>query len=192
MRASFPTAEGHSSVLSRKSANLILKPILISGFILNVLMLVQLSNYRLTGLVLSSSVFGPLVNVRFSCKLYLLWLHNWHLDHEQSWLTLLRGSTFTGFWLIKKKVKPSPFTKCRAAVLAMAGCAGLSKAEIWRNLGVTWIFANYLLMQLRATCSFWTCWAPGPAELLLTSSVVYELYCILVYWIDLKHSIVES
>lgn len=72
VRASFPTAEGHSSVLSRKSANLILKPILISGFILNVLMLVQLSNYRLTGLVLSSSVFGPLVNVRFSCKLYLL------------------------------------------------------------------------------------------------------------------------
>lgn len=102
VRASFPTAEGHSSVLSRKSANLILKPILISGFILNVLMLVQLSNYRLTGLVLSSSVFGPLVNVRFSCKLYLLWLHNWHLDHEQSWLTLLRGSTFTGFWLRRK------------------------------------------------------------------------------------------
>lgn len=53
--------------LSRKSANLIPKPILISGFILNVLMLVELSNYRLTGLILSSSVFGPLVNVRFSC-----------------------------------------------------------------------------------------------------------------------------
>lgn len=48
------------------------KPILTPGFILNVLMLVPLSNYRLTGLVLSSSVFGPLVNVRFSCKLYLL------------------------------------------------------------------------------------------------------------------------
>lgn len=66
LRASFPTAEDHT-ILSRKSANLILKPILISSFILNVLLLVQLTNYRLTGLILSSSVFGPLVNVRFSC-----------------------------------------------------------------------------------------------------------------------------
>lgn len=67
LRASFPTAEDHTSILSRKSANLIRKPILISGFILNVLLLVQLTDYRLTGLILSSSVFGPLVNVHFSC-----------------------------------------------------------------------------------------------------------------------------
>lgn len=70
--ASFPTAEDHTSILSRKSANLILKPILISGFILNVLLLVQLTNYRLTGLILSRSVFGPLVNVVSHVKLYLL------------------------------------------------------------------------------------------------------------------------
>lgn len=47
--------------------------------------------------------------------------------------------TYSAAWqhlhrlLIKKKVKPSPFTKCRAAVLAVAGCAGLSKAEVWKE-----------------------------------------------------------
>lgn len=45
--------------------------------------------------------------------------------------------TYSAAWqhlhrlLIKKKVKPSPFTKCGAAVLA--GCAGLSKAEVWKE-----------------------------------------------------------
>lgn len=53
--------------------------------------------------------------------------------------------TFSAVWqnlhrLLIKKVKPSPFTKHRVAVLTMAGCVGLSKAEIrkesWCNLNI--------------------------------------------------------
>lgn len=53
--------------------------------------------------------------------------------------------------LIKKKVKPSPFTKHRAAVLAMAGCAGLSKAEIWKE---SWCNLNICKLPFNAAVDY--------------------------------------
>lgn len=53
--------------------------------------------------------------------------------------------------LIKKKGKPSPFTKCRAAVLAMAGCAGLSKAEIWKE---SWCNLNICKLPFNAAARY--------------------------------------
>lgn len=53
--------------------------------------------------------------------------------------------------LIKKKVKPSPFTKHRAAVLAMAGCAGLSKAEIWKE---SWCNLNICKLPFNAAARY--------------------------------------
>lgn len=61
-------------------------------------------------------------------------------DHSTAWQHLHS-------LLIKKKVKPSPFTKCRATVLAMAGCTGLSKAEIWKE---SWCNLNICKLPFNA------------------------------------------
>lgn len=53
--------------------------------------------------------------------------------------------------LIKKKVKPSPFTKCCAAVLTMAGCVGLSKAEIWKE---SWCNLNIWKLPFNAAARY--------------------------------------
>lgn len=53
--------------------------------------------------------------------------------------------------LIKKKVKPSPFTKCRAAVLTMASCVCLSKAEIWKE---SWCNLNICKLPFNAVVRY--------------------------------------
>lgn len=53
--------------------------------------------------------------------------------------------------LIKKRVNPSSFTKCRATVLAMAGCVGLSKADIWKE---SWCDLNICKLPFNAAARY--------------------------------------
>lgn len=53
--------------------------------------------------------------------------------------------------LLIKKVKPWPFTKCRATALTMAGCVGLRKAEIWKE---SWCNLNICKLPFNAAARY--------------------------------------